>query len=516
MIIRRDERSRAERDDPDQGQPEQDDRELHRSARRPGTASSRSRSTASAASQVTSWSSVKPSRKRDRERQDDVGDRRRRSRRSSRASGIHGRSVLRSLGGQAGRDERPELVQQDRHRQDDPDHERDLELDEERVARARGPGAAGVAGSGASRTFRIGSARAGTRSTALPTSTARIDLKSRLRSSREVVDERHHLAAVGRRRRRRRGGRDRRRAGGLAHAGPARTASASAISGRPTTGLGRRTGARPARSPSARRSDVGHPRSARRDGRRCGLGGEQPGLADGTAAARAPRRPERGRRRAARPARPAARPGSGEAPRRASTWAASVMSEEALRNSRMLLPSAAPTSGSLPGPMTIKAMIRMMISSSGPDVRHRRWLRPRCWSRGRRRAGLDALARVARAGGQPSRAQLPRGLAAIAGSRAASRRPARRAPRRGPGDPPRDVDEEAAAGPPAGRRRRRPAVGEDGRDVAALGADARHEERQARRDRPDLGQLGRAPSRRRRARPSRRVPTSATRRATRA
>src|ERR1039457_6426253 len=44
----------------------------------------------------------------------------------------------------------------------------------------------------------------------------------------------------------------------------------------------------------------------------------------------------------------------------ASTWTESVISLAALRNSLMLLPSAAPTSGSLPGPITIKAMIRTM------------------------------------------------------------------------------------------------------------------------------------------------------------
>ena len=37
-------------------------------------------------------------------------------------------------GRQPGRDERPELVEQDRHGQDDPDHDRDLDLDDEGVA----------------------------------------------------------------------------------------------------------------------------------------------------------------------------------------------------------------------------------------------------------------------------------------------------------------------------------------------------------------------------------------------
>src|SRR5690349_5375515 len=49
-----------------------------------------------------------------------------------------------------------------------------------------------------------------------------------------------------------------------------------------------------------------------------------------------------------------------------STETASVTSDEALRNSRMLLPSAAPTSGSLPGPRIRSAMTRMMTSSTGP------------------------------------------------------------------------------------------------------------------------------------------------------
>ena len=35
---------------------------------------------------------------------------------------------------QSGRDERPELVEQDGHREDDPDDQRDLDLDDERVA----------------------------------------------------------------------------------------------------------------------------------------------------------------------------------------------------------------------------------------------------------------------------------------------------------------------------------------------------------------------------------------------
>src|SRR5262249_56279207 len=49
-----------------------------------------------------------------------------------------------------------------------------------------------------------------------------------------------------------------------------------------------------------------------------------------------------------------------------SSFVESVTSLAALRNSRMLLPSDAPTSGSLPGPTTMSAMIRTMMSSPGP------------------------------------------------------------------------------------------------------------------------------------------------------
>src|SRR5207249_4704473 len=62
---------------------------------------------------------------------------------------------------------------------------------------------------------------------------------------------------------------------------------------------------------------------------------------------------------------------------------ASWTSDAALRNSRMLLPSAAPTSGSLPGPRTRSAITRTMISSTGPipngmagtETSMRRWRR---------------------------------------------------------------------------------------------------------------------------------------------
>ena len=50
------------------------------------------------------------------------------------------------------------------------------------------------------------------------------------------------------------------------------------------------------------------------------------------------------------------------------TLTASWTSDDALRNSRMLLPSDAPTSGSLPGPRMSSAITRMMTSSRGPGV----------------------------------------------------------------------------------------------------------------------------------------------------
>jgi len=56
-------------------------------------------------------------------------------------------------------------------------------------------------------------------------------------------------------------------------------------------------------------------------------------------------------------------------------------------------------------------------------------------------------------------------------------------------DPPRHVDEEPAARSRACGRRGGGPIGENGRLVTALGADARHEEREAGRDRPDLAQL---------------------------
>ena len=70
----------------------------------------------------------------DRERQDDVGDDHADREEERGPAGSTGRTSLALVRGQAGRDERPELVEQDRHREDDPDHDRDLDLDDERVA----------------------------------------------------------------------------------------------------------------------------------------------------------------------------------------------------------------------------------------------------------------------------------------------------------------------------------------------------------------------------------------------
>ena len=56
------------------------------------------------------------------------------SAKNTRASGIQGRADRRSLGRQPGRHERPQLVEEHGHREDDADHDRDLELDDERVA----------------------------------------------------------------------------------------------------------------------------------------------------------------------------------------------------------------------------------------------------------------------------------------------------------------------------------------------------------------------------------------------
>ena len=89
-----------------------------------------------------------------------------------------------------------------------------------------------------------------------------------------------------------------------------------------------------------------------------------------------------GRDGAARPAARDARRGGrggGAADAEAAAGAASrlvdsLTSVAALRNSRMLLPSADPTSGSLPGPTTMSAMIRTMMSSPGPMLNGISWI----------------------------------------------------------------------------------------------------------------------------------------------
>ena len=61
-------------------------------------------------------------------------------RRTASASGIHGRTVFRSAGVRPGCDERPDLVQQDRHRQDDPDDDARSGAGSRRRRPGRGPG----------------------------------------------------------------------------------------------------------------------------------------------------------------------------------------------------------------------------------------------------------------------------------------------------------------------------------------------------------------------------------------
>ena len=101
---------------------------------------------------------------------------------------------------------------------------------------------------------------------------------------------------------------------------------------------------------------------------------------------------------------------------------ASLTSVAALRNSRMLLPSADPTSGSLPGPTTISAMIRMMMSSPGPIPLMNGMT---CFDLVAGAVPLRGLAgvRVAQRGSRPSRRRPPR-----AARRGRSRRPPVEAP----------------------------------------------------------------------------------------
>ena len=262
------------------------------------------------------------------------------------AIGIHGRAVRRSLGRQAGRDERPDLVEQDRHRQDDPDHDRDLDLDDERVAQAgeeqrivvrdgvgehlddlvrdagtrrsrrrRPPGSPGTAGCAAP--------RGGRRATSPTRRRARRPAVGAApgRASRDV---RRHPARAGRRRR--------------PWSGRGRPASLAVI------------GESAAFVERAEAVSVGSDGSA----------GAAAGSAAGAGAAATGRR---GRRRGA-----GAAGAGGIGDVSTLTLTASWTSDDALRNSLMLLPSEAPTSGSLPGPRMRSAITRMMTSSRGPGV----------------------------------------------------------------------------------------------------------------------------------------------------
>ena len=141
-----------------------------------------------------------------------------------------------------------------------------------------------------------------------------------------------------------------------------------------------------------------------------------------------------------------------------STRTASSTSVEALRNSRIVLPRALPTSGSLPGPMISNARTRTSRSSIGPMLNGMfRILALECVrpiSGGRRDSGL----RVRSAEG-------------------------------GSGDATRDVDEQAATADRGGIARGRRAEAPDRIDVAALRADTRHEQSECRHSGPDVLQL---------------------------
>ena len=385
----------------------------------------------------------------------DVGDRTPRAKKNS-ASGIHGRSgaVLRRR--EARRDERPQLVQQDRHRQDDPDHDRDPERDREAVARPEQLEREGCRPEAAS--TRI----AGSASREEPDRRPDDDREDRPDQPGpelgQVVDERHHPAA--RRRGAPRARRPARVAGRRSGTPAPRTASASAISGQPVA----RSGGRGGCVVAASRRDDGRGR----DGR----GGAAPrrGVGVGAAASVFGAGACRGRRGAG-----AAGGGSGLV----STRAASVMSVDALRNSRMLLPRAAPTSGRRPGPITTSAITRMRMSSTGPMF-GMGCGSTSCLARGRRRAG-DALARVARAVGGPVPGGCGDGppevpIRAIRRARRAAIPRETLTSRPPPGHAPAGAE---VAGPSRENRRL----------VAALRPDAGHQEREARRDRPDLREL---------------------------
>ena len=168
----------------------------------------------------------------------------------------------------------------------------------------------------------------------------------------------------------------------------------------------------------------------------------------------------------------------------------------------MLLPRAAPTSGSRPGPRMSSAITRMMTSSSGPGCSAcRAALRPRGPN-----AGSGRLARCYGSTGR--RAAQSRAAVRERRRRGRSVRAVARGRRRGPGDPPRDVDEEPAAA--AGRRPARRVAGPSrehrpprrrpGRRRRAPGTPDPARSRGSRPARP-------APWRRRPARRSRRDPS---------
>ena len=136
-----------------------------------------------------------------------------------------------------------------------------------------------------------------------------------------------------------------------------------------------------------------------------------------------------------------------------------------------------------PGPRTRRAITRMMTSSTGPmfgialDLG---WVD----AARRRRGDLARRARIAQGGPPPSGGQPPRGARR-------DRRPAPDAPRAAAAIPRETLTSRPPPGPPpAGRPRRRPGR-QHGCRVAALRADARHQEREARHERADLRELGR-------------------------
>ena len=351
-----------------------------------------------------------------------------------------------------------------------------------------------------------GSRRSG-RSTAeperpLPTAIARIDLNSRAAELAEVVDQRHDRRVVGGHGRRGPGDgevavdgrpwRRRRRA--------VRRRQPWAAETRGLVGVRRRYGVRAA---PTRRLGVGgvrgrEPARRRLRPRASATGVTGPTGASGGTASTA-------RRLRGRLARAAAR---------CRCLTASWMSVEALRNSRMLLPSDAPTSGSLPGPRMSRAITRMMISSGAPmsacDVVLLRSGNGGTVRRTLATAASPAAARVAQGGVRPSRGRPPR--------RAPAGRvePLPASPDAAPAMPRDTFTSSPPPGRPPRRRRGRRPCRENRLHVPALGADARHEERQSGSDRADRPQAHRgavAPTTRPTVPPG---PQPAARRATRA